>query len=436
MKKFISRSIIILICCFLVIVAFALWSTNTPTLTADQRALNTPDLIQKGSYLATLGDCAACHTKPDAPMYSGGAAIKSPIGIIYPVNITPDKQNGIGEYTLNDFARAVRNGIRKDGVTLYPAMPYPSYSRLSDDDIKALFAYFQYGVKADASANQPNEIAWPLSIRWPVAIWRKIYAPDAIAFNASHYPDDQIARGAYIVEGLGHCGTCHTPRAITLQEKGLDKRVPTYLAGGQIIDGWFTPSLHNDTSGLENWTAKDIAATLQFGRNDKSVVIGKPMNDVVEYSSSQWTERDRQAVAAYLKSLPITNPEISSSGVTATNKESISQKTDVAFLYQTSCASCHGVQGEGKSQIFPALAGNNTVLSPNPQTFIRLVLEGYDVPVFDTNLLPMRMPHFHDRLTDQQIADIITYTRNSWGNQASAVSAEQVKLGRDQLNDK
>lgn len=426
MKKFISRAIIVLVCGFLVVLGFALWPTSTPVVVAEQISLDNPDLIKKGSYLAILGDCAACHSKPGSAMYAGGEAIESPIGAMYPPNITPDKQNGIGDYSLDDFARAVRSGIRKDGVTLYPAMPYPSYSRLSDEDIVALYAYFQHGVKPDETASKATEIVWPLSIRWPVAIWRKVYAPDARAFDASRYQDEKLARGAYLVEGLGHCGTCHTPRAITLQEKGLDDSVPTYLTGGQIIDGWFTPGLHNDVEGLKNWSVDEIVETLRFGRNAKAVVIGKPMNDVVMYSSSLWTDDDLLAVATYLKSLPATD-DVATVMNTSANTGALSERTDVAFLYQTSCASCHGIRGEGKSHLFPALAGNNTVLAADPQSLIRLVLQGYTVPVIDNSLVPMRMPAFQKRLSDQQIADILTYSRQSWGNQASAVTAEQVK---------
>ncbi|GKX64037.1 cytochrome c [Pragia fontium] len=429
MKKFILRTVVTLICCFLIVLAFALWPTSTPPLNADQHALDNPELVQKGRYLATLGDCAACHTQSGSALYAGGAAIQSPIGGIYPPNITPDKENGIGEYTLDDFARAMRNGIRKDGITLYPAMPYPSYSRLSDDDITALYAYFRYGVEANATPNKPTDIIWPLSTRWPLAIWRKLFAPEAVAFDAARYHDAKIAQGAYIVEGLGHCGTCHTPRDFTLKEQGLDNSSPTYLAGGQVIDGWFVPSLLNNAEGLKHYSAEDIVATLRTGRTAKHVVIGSPMNDVVINSSSMWNVDDLEAVAAYLKSLPESKSEATApvAAVSQESDQALNEKARMAFAYQKSCSYCHESNGQGEADIFPALAGNNTVLAPNPQSVIRIILDGYDVPTIDSKQIPMRMPHFRDRLSDKEIADIVNYIRGSWGNQASTVTPEQVK---------
>lgn len=430
MKKSISIAIGILVGCFLIVLSFALWPTSTAEITAGQEDLKNPALVEKGRYLATLGDCAACHTQSGSADYSGGDAIESPIGAMYSPNITPDKQYGIGEYTLNDFSRAMRNGIRKDGVTLYPAMPYPSFSRLSDDDIKALYAYFLHGVKPAAVPNKSNEIVWPLSIRWPVAIWRKLYAPDIVQFDPSQYLDEKMARGAYLVEGLGHCGTCHTPRAITLQEKGLDEKTATYLAGGQLIDGWFAPSLRADADGLKYWTEDDIVQTLRNGRNTQHVIIGQPMNDVVIKSSSHWTDDDLKSVAAYLKSLQPLNQE-PVVAVSQQKNRSIEETANLAFQYQTSCSACHGRTGLGKDHVFPALVGNNTVLAANPQSLIRLVLDGYDVPPFNQDLLPMRMPNFRDRLSDENIADILTYIRDSWGNQAPAVTAAEVKKLRN-----
>ena len=240
---------------------------------------------------------------------------KSAIGTLYSSNITPDPTSGIGAYTLDDFDRAIRHGIAANGDSLYPAMPYPAYAKISDDDVRALYAYFMHGVTAVNAENRANDVAWPLSMRWPLAIWRKVFAPqpDAVAFKADGYKDAQVARGAYLVQGLGHCGSCHTPRALTLQEKALDESSPVYLSGGPVIDGWLAVNLRgNPADGLGSWSAEDIVATLRSARSTTHAVLGGAMGDVVVHSTQHLNDGDLQAVAAYLKTLPASGREVSS----------------------------------------------------------------------------------------------------------------------------
>src|SRR6202051_533801 len=260
--------------------------------------------VERGRYLAVAADCTACHTAPGGKPFAGGFAIDSPLGTIYSTNITPDRASGIGNFTLDDFDRAVRHGIDDEGVTLYPAMPYPSYARMSDGDIAALYDYFMHGVAPVTIHAHAGGIPWPLSIRWPVAIWRKLFAPspDAPPFDASRYTNPEVARGAYLVQGPGHCGTCHTPRAITLQEKALDDSSVFYLAGGRAVDGWIPVNLRgNAADGLGNWSRDDIVETLRTARNSQQAVIGAPMNDVVVHSTQYLNDTDLRAIAAYLK---------------------------------------------------------------------------------------------------------------------------------------
>ena len=169
-------------------------------------------LVRQGEYLARAGDCVACHTAKGGKPFAGGLPMETPIGTVYSNNITPDA-SGIGQYSFADFDRAVRQGIAKDGSTLYPAMPYPSYARVSDDDMQALYAYFMQGVEPVAQPNKPTDIPWPLSMRWPLSIWRGLFAPEVKAWQAPVGADPVVSRGAYLVEGLGHCGACHTPRS-------------------------------------------------------------------------------------------------------------------------------------------------------------------------------------------------------------------------------
>src|SRR5580698_7136019 len=233
---------------FLGALTYALLPTHTRQIGAGQSAASDAASVERGRYLALAADCGACHTAPGGKPFAGGFAIDSPLGVIYSTNITPDPESGIGKFTLDDFDRAVRHGIDDEGVTLYPAMPYPSYVLMSDADVAALHA---------------NGIPWPLSMRWPLALWRKLFAPspDAPAFNASRYPDPEVARGAYLVQGPGHCGSCHTPRALTLQEKSLDDTASSYLSGGPRIDGWVAVNLRgNPGDGLGSWSKEDIVA--------------------------------------------------------------------------------------------------------------------------------------------------------------------------------
>jgi mono/diheme cytochrome c family protein len=282
----------------IVVVLLALWPTRTRVLADTIR----PDEgeLEHGRYVAIASDCSACHTAPKGSAYAGGLKIASPLGAIYSTNITPDRETGIGSYSLNDFDRAVRHGIAPGNITLYPAMPYPSYARLTDADIVALYVYFMRGVTAVHTQNHGNGIPWPLSLRWPVALWRKAFAPnpDAVALNAARYPDPIIARGAYLVQGPGHCGSCHTPRALTLQEKALDESGNAYLAGGQMIDGWVAVGLRgNLADGLGTWTAEDIVATLRSARDPTHAVMGSAMNDVVVHSTQYLNDADHGACA-------------------------------------------------------------------------------------------------------------------------------------------
>jgi mono/diheme cytochrome c family protein len=204
-------------------------------------------LIEHGEYLARAGDCIACHSAPSGKPFAGGLKFDTPIGAIYSTNITPDHNTGIGSWTFAQFDRAVRAGVRPNGETLYPATPYPSYARLSNDDMHALYAYFTHGVVPVAQNNHPVDIVWPLSMRWPLGIWRHLFAPDPKEFDTARYSDPVLARGAYLVQGLGHCGACHTPRSVTMQELALDDLDgSTYLAGGAPIDGWVPSSLRGN----------------------------------------------------------------------------------------------------------------------------------------------------------------------------------------------
>jgi alcohol dehydrogenase (quinone), cytochrome c subunit len=430
----------LLVIVFLGALIFALLPTHTRQIAASQSAGSDAASIERGRYLAVAADCTACHSAPGGKPFAGGLAIDSPLGAIYSTNITPDPESGIGKFTLNDFDRAVRHGIDDEGVTLYPAMPYPSYALMSDSDIAALYSYFMHGVEPAPGTDHANGIPWPLSIRWPVAIWRKLFAPspDAPAFTMSRFADPVVARGAYLVEGPGHCGTCHTPRAITLQEKALDDSSSSFLAGGQQIGGWVAVNLRGNVGdGLGSWSKEDIVATLRTARNAQQSVIGAPMSDVVVHSTQNLNEADLQAIAAYLKTLTPSSGDslkFAANPATAAALAKGHEANRGAELYDDNCAACHHTDGAGSPKALPKIAGNSSVLAEDPNSLIRLVLAGSALPGTTAAPSALGMPGFAWRLSNQEAAELLTFIRTSWGNQASSVSASEVARVRGSLN--
>lgn len=392
------------------------------------------DLIKQGEYLARAGDCVACHTAKDGKPFAGGLPMETPIGMLYSTNITPHS-TGIGEYSYEDFERAVRQGIAKDGTTLYPAMPYPSYARVTDADMKAMYAYFMHGVEPVEQKNKASDIPWPLSMRWPLTIWRGLFAPEVKVTEAAA-KDPVIERGAYLVEGLGHCGACHTPRALTMQEKALsDADGDEFLSGSAPLEGWIAKSLRGDhKDGLGSWSEEQLVAFMKTGRSDTSAVFGG-MSDVVVHSLQYLTDADLTAIARYLKSLPAVidddQPFKEDAKVASALWTGDDSKTGAA-LYVDSCAACHRTDGKGYQRVFPALAGNPVVQSEDATSLIHIVLDGATLPATHTAPSTFTMPPFAWRMTDQQVADVVSFIRTSWGNQAGSVSASQVAKLRSQ----
>ena len=396
-------------------------------------------LIEAGRYVAVASDCIACHTAGNGKQYAGGRGIESPIGTMYATNITPDQKTGIGNYSLNDFDRAVRHGIKPGGGTLYPSMPYPSYAKMSDGDLRALYVYFMKGVAPVAAENRASDIPWPLSIRWPLSIWRKQFAPEVAPIDAGKYADANIARGAYLVQSLGHCGSCHTPRSSTMSELALDESGPEYLSGGPLIDGWLAVNLRGDkVGGMGDWSQKDIVDTLKSARNSHTAVVGGPMNDVVSHSTQHMTDADLNAMAAYLKTLPATGKTKSTFAASDTTAKELFagiEKNRGAQLYLDNCAACHRTDGKSNRIVFPALPGNPTVLSDDPTSLIRVVLAGSRLPSTKTAPSDLGMPGFAWRLSDDETAQLVTFVRQSWGNDAAAATASDVKKVRGSIDE-
>ncbi|SAL37985.1 cytochrome c, class I [Caballeronia cordobensis] len=230
-------------------------------------------LVARGAYLAKAGDCIACHSAPRGKPLAGGLPMMTPVGAIYTTNITPDPETGIGRYTEEEFARALREGVAKDGHNLYPAMPYPSYAKINDEDMHALYAYFMQGVTPVKQANREPDMKWPLNMRWPLKVWNAVFLDKGIYQNKTG-KDVAWNRGAYLIQGLGHCGSCHTPRGIAFQEKGLDESSGAYLTGG-LLDNWFASNLTGEhNTGLGRWSEQDIATFLKTGANAHASAFG------------------------------------------------------------------------------------------------------------------------------------------------------------------
>jgi len=347
----------------------------------------------------------------------------TPMGVIYSTNITPDPETGIGAYSLEDFDRAVRAGVAKDGHRLYPAMPYPSYAKISDADIQALYDFFMKEVPPVNQANMPNEVS-----RWPLAFWNAIYRPKGV-YAARADRDAAWNRGAYLVEGLGHCGACHTPRGWLLQEKALEEDASGAYLQGAELDAWSAPSLRGDLrTGMGGWTQDDIVAFLKSGHNDKGTAFGS-MLDVVNNSTRYLTDEDIRAMAVFLKSLPATarQAEFAYDDAAAKALESGKPQEAGAAIFMGSCASCHGMNGKGQPPFMPPLAGNPAVLDPNPSSLINLVLNGADPLVVRGVPDAYRMPQFRIQLNDEAIAEVLSFVRGAWGNGTAGVTPDEVK---------
>jgi alcohol dehydrogenase (quinone), cytochrome c subunit len=398
-------------------------------------AASTPQLIARGAYLAKLGDCAACHSIPDKPAFSGGLRMATPIGAIYSTNITPDDTYGIGRLSLADFDHALRFGVA-DGHTLYPAMPYTSYYNTTPEDVAALYAYFKHGVAAAGIPNRPSDIPFPLSMRWPLTYWRWLFASRPEPFRPAPGMAPEVARGAYFVNGMGHCGECHTPRAITMQVKAVEPSDgPAYLSGA-VIENFFAPSLRNGGPGtIGAWTDSELAQFLKTGANPHGIAFGS-MTDVIVHSTQYMTDEDALAAAKYLKTIHAPSDAPAALFTYDRAEHEALRNGDAskpgAMVYLDNCAACHRPDGMGYERVFPRLAGNPVAEADNPLSLVTVVLQGSETPRTQGTPARFVMPGFAWRLSDQEVADTINFIRTSWGNRASLITPKDVARVREQ----
>lgn len=393
-------------------------------IAADDAVADSSDYINamRGRELVTAGDCVACHTAPGGTPFAGGFALRTPFGTIMTPNITPDDATGIGGWSKDNFARAMHEGRRPDGAYLYPAFPYPYYTKVTRQDTDAIYDYLRSLAPVSNSVNR-RTLPFPFNIRTSMFGW------NALFFSPGYFvPDakrsEEFNRGAYLVEGLDHCGACHTP----MNAFGANK-ADRYLEGN-AVDNWIAPNITNDAqSGLGKWSVAEIVRYLQTGQARGSLASG-PMKDVVENSTSKMPDADLKAIAVYLKErgaagtaapapLPATDPQM---------------RIGEAIFVDT-CSACHTRAGAGVEHVFPRLAGNVITEQDDPTTLVRIILTGARATSTSTFPTAPAMPSLGYRLTDSQVAAVVTYIRNSWGNTASAVTADTVKAVRDRVSD-
>jgi alcohol dehydrogenase (quinone), cytochrome c subunit len=387
------------------------------------------EAASKGEYLARVGNCVACHSIPGGEPFAGGLKMRVPsVGIIYTTNITPDPETGIGGYTFEDFDAAMREGIAKDGHHLYPAMPYPSYAKMSEEDMRTLYDYFMKEVKPVKQQNKENETSGWMSARWLLSIWNFFFLDDD-PYEAVDEQSAEWNRGAYLVQGLGHCGACHTPRGWLFQEKGLDGDDSDFLSGA-LLDHWSAPALNGDVnSGLGRWAETDISDFMRTGKNKFGTAFGT-MVEVINSSTQYWSENDLKAMAVYLKTLPAEEEDGATpykyDEATAKQLASLQFSERGSQPYFEYCVSCHGYDGRGSGLLMPSLAGNPVVLDPRPDSLINLAVNGSLRLVTRGNVETFDMPPFYVLMSDQEIADVVSFIRKGWGNGGDAVTADQV----------
>ena len=385
--------------------------------TAASAAESAAALVDRGRYLTLAADCAGCHTDPkDGRPFAGGRPVQTPFGVVLAANITPDLETGIGAWTDAQFEAAVRGGHRPDGRRLYPAMPFPYYTRMSSEEVSAIRGYLGTVLAVD-NAVASNQLPFPFRIRATLRIW------DALYFDPKPYVPDPASsaawnRGAYLVQGPGHCGACHTPKSFL----GGDKS--RRFLQGYSLQGWFAPDLtSNDPGGLGRWAAADIVDYLRSGHNRYGAASGM-MAEEVELASSHMTDEDLTAIATYLKNLP--GHTQAHPSVRADDPRMVCGKA----IYADLCSACHAPDGRGVAYLFPNLAESSSVASRESTSLVHVVLHGADSAATDKEPTGPAMPSFGWQLTDEQIAAVATYVRNSWGHTGSVVRPSDVAKAR------
>jgi mono/diheme cytochrome c family protein len=394
--------------------------------------------IERGKYLAVAADCAACHTAPNRLPFAGGLPIETPLGTIYSTNITPSADFGLGRYTEEQFSRALRRGIRGDGSHLYPAMPYTSYAKFTDEDTHALYIYFTREVAPVEARAPETKLPFPMNIRLSMLAWNTLFL-DRQVFTPDPKQSSQWNRGAYLVEGAAHCSTCHTPRGFLMQEE------TSHALSGAQVGPWYAPNITSDpASGIGSWSKEDLVAYLRTGHLREKAQAAGSMGEAVEHSFQYLSADDIDAIALYIKSVPAisdhsSNPSRFTVGTMFSELAVLRGRDGVksddstpagATLFAGNCVSCHAAEAQGsKDGYYPSLFHNSATGAKNPTNLIAAILYGVDRTVSGRQAF---MPGFGGRptdanqLSDHDIAMIANYVLAHYGSADTTASEQDV----------
>lgn len=404
------------------LIAYQMWQDVSDTPSTQLDATQRSAQIVRGAYLAKAGDCMACHTQRGGQPYAGGRAMTTPYGQLFTPNLTPDAETGLGRWSATDFWRAMHLGKSKNGAFLYPAFPFPNYTKVTREDSDALYAYLQ-SLPPVKQANPSHTLGFPYNQRWLLGLWRTLYfAPQSYVPEAAQ--SAEWNRGAYLVQGLGHCSACHaSQRAWGAAASSTD------LAGGLIpVLNWYAPALTSGAEQLDNYSTAELQTLMRHGVSERRAVFG-PMAEVVRQSLQHLTEADVTAMAVYLKSLPATATPRPSEALAVTEDSRRVLKLG-AQLYEKHCQDCHQANGAGQAPAYPALAGHSAASHRNATNLVRMILNGGFPPSTAGNPRPYGMPPFGHSLSDAEIAALASYVQQQWGHPTALISAEEVGRAR------
>jgi mono/diheme cytochrome c family protein len=388
-----------------------------------QTAEKAASVVAKGEYLAQAGDCVACHTAPGGKLFAGGRAMPTPFGTLYTSNVTPDRDTGIGKWTADQFYSMMHTGRSPDGGLLYPAMPFGSYTKITRADSDAIFEFMR-SVPPVKLQNKPHDLKFPYNNRSLIIGWRTLFFTEG-EYKPDSTKSEEWNRGAYLVQGLGHCAMCHT----AINALGGSSESAAFEGGLIPMQNWYAPSLtSNKEGGLGDWSIEDISDLLRTGISNRGAVYG-PMADVTYNSLQYMTEADTRAMAVYLKSLAEHSVPNAARPTTTAQESSLLLRLGQT-IYADKCASCHGDKGLGKLPHYPPLAGNQSIQMSSAVNPVRMVLNGGYPPGTAGNPMPHGMPPFAQSLSDDEVAAVVTYIRVSWGNHGAAVSAGEANALR------
>jgi len=395
-------------------------TATLPATAMAQSQQATPDaaVIKTGEYLARAGDCIACHTMPEGKLFAGGRPMPTPFSTLYSSNITPDPETGIGRWSANDFYATMHTGRMPDGGLIYPAMPFGAYTKVTRADSDAIFAYLR-SIAPVKAADKAHDLRFPYNNRSLILGWRTLFFKEG-AYQPDATKSDEWNRGAYLVQGLGHCSMCHT----AINALGGSSESQAFQGGLIPMQNWYAPSLtSNKEAGLGDWSIDDISDLLRTGASHHGAVYG-PMAEVVYNSLQYMTDADTRAMSVYLKSLAQGSPPPPPSSTVPLEEGSLLMRLGKT-VYDAQCANCHGAQGRGMPPQFPPLAANQSIQMESAVNPIRMVLNGGYPPGTAGNPMPYGMPPFAQSLSDDEVAAVVTYIRSAWGNRGTAISARQ-----------